>query len=410
MRRGSFITASGVASPGTCSAFVQKIENITFPEAVRLVAQKLGIALPKASYSSPAEAKEARLRTQLLEVHERACGFFQECLKRPEGARARNICWAGSWMKRRSRNFALGMRRIPDFCCGDRLKSEFSERAHPSLAIKWVTRHTASTPEDEVDSPQASDPCAAPAASRQVRRTDFGAGERIDQRCEIVVKRCGLASHQAQQVSLACRRGYPESPSSPVVPRVPDSRSRDALRIASSMWRTSLVTPEHRFRYVHASDSGAEFAESAPRGTNHGAPLAPYQSWHAVRVQSAASSSDRSVFGSTTSAQMVFSNPPQLTVRAKPQPGAVPLLLDIIMFATMSPPPCPRGKRDCAANPNRDGLAIPSELAAGGILGLLTAARTAYSEESMRARPPACQGQLPGLESQQDQPVRQTPG
>ena len=29
-------------------------------------------------------------RTALLDVHERACGFFQECLRRPEGARARS--------------------------------------------------------------------------------------------------------------------------------------------------------------------------------------------------------------------------------------------------------------------------------------------------------------------------------
>ena len=56
---------------------------------MRLVAQKLGIPLPKASYSTPGEAKEARLRGQLLDVHERAVAFFQECLRRPEGARAR---------------------------------------------------------------------------------------------------------------------------------------------------------------------------------------------------------------------------------------------------------------------------------------------------------------------------------
>ena len=53
------------------------------------MAQKLGIALPKASYSTAGEAKEARLRGQLLDVHERAAAFFQECLRRPEGARAR---------------------------------------------------------------------------------------------------------------------------------------------------------------------------------------------------------------------------------------------------------------------------------------------------------------------------------
>src|SRR6266481_5252646 len=83
---GQFFHCFGCGVSGDVFSFVQKIENITFPEAVRLVAQKLGIAAPRAEYSSPEEAKEARLRTVLLEVHERACAFFQECLKRPEGA------------------------------------------------------------------------------------------------------------------------------------------------------------------------------------------------------------------------------------------------------------------------------------------------------------------------------------
>ena len=87
--RASSTTASAAAFPATSSAFIQKIENITFPESVRLVAQKLGIPLPKASYSTPGEAKEARMRGQLLDVHERAVAFFQACLRRPEGARAR---------------------------------------------------------------------------------------------------------------------------------------------------------------------------------------------------------------------------------------------------------------------------------------------------------------------------------
>src|SRR6266571_4674001 len=84
-----FYHCFGCGSSGDVFSFVQKIENITFPEAVRSVAQKLGIALPRQQYSGPAEAKEARLRTVLLEVHERACAFFQDCLRRPEGARAR---------------------------------------------------------------------------------------------------------------------------------------------------------------------------------------------------------------------------------------------------------------------------------------------------------------------------------
>src|SRR5207302_7772476 len=84
-----FYYCFGCHEKGDVFKFIQKVENITFPEAVRLVAQKLGIALPKVTYSSEGEARDARLRAQLLDAQERAATFFQECLKRPEGARAR---------------------------------------------------------------------------------------------------------------------------------------------------------------------------------------------------------------------------------------------------------------------------------------------------------------------------------
>src|SRR6266478_434375 len=84
-----FYHCFGCGVSGDVFSFVQKIENITFPESVRLVAQKLGIALPKATFSSEGEARDARLRAQLLNAQERAAVFFQECLRRSEGARAR---------------------------------------------------------------------------------------------------------------------------------------------------------------------------------------------------------------------------------------------------------------------------------------------------------------------------------
>src|SRR5215831_10374954 len=70
-----FFHCFGCGVSGDVFAFVQKIENITFPESVRLVAQRLGIALPKAALASPAEAKEARLRMALLDIHARAGSF-----------------------------------------------------------------------------------------------------------------------------------------------------------------------------------------------------------------------------------------------------------------------------------------------------------------------------------------------
>src|SRR3984893_17693051 len=122
-----FYHCFGCGVSGDVFSFAQKIEHITFPEAVRLVAQKLGIALPKASYSSPAEAKEARLRTQLLEVHERACGFFQECLKRPEGARAREYLLGRELDEKTIAEFRIGYAPDSGFLLRDHLKSEFSE-------------------------------------------------------------------------------------------------------------------------------------------------------------------------------------------------------------------------------------------------------------------------------------------
>src|SRR3979411_2049695 len=84
-----FYHCFGCHASGDVFSFVQKIENITFPEAVRAVAQKLGIPLPAAPSNTPGEAQEAKHRGVLLDIHEAACGFFREQLQRPEGAKAR---------------------------------------------------------------------------------------------------------------------------------------------------------------------------------------------------------------------------------------------------------------------------------------------------------------------------------
>ncbi|MGC9223773.1 MAG: DNA primase [Terracidiphilus sp.] len=84
-----FYHCFGCGASGDVFSFVGKIENVTFPEAVRIVAQKCGIPLPKREFSSPEEAAEARLRTKLLELHETAAAWFEEQLRSPEGALAR---------------------------------------------------------------------------------------------------------------------------------------------------------------------------------------------------------------------------------------------------------------------------------------------------------------------------------
>jgi DNA primase len=124
-----FYHCFGCGVSGDVFSFVQKIENITFPEALRLVAQKLGIALPKATYSSPGEARDAKLRGQLLDAQERAAAFFQECLKRPEGARAREYLAGRGLDAETIARFRIGYAPDSGFLLRDRLAGEFSEEA-----------------------------------------------------------------------------------------------------------------------------------------------------------------------------------------------------------------------------------------------------------------------------------------
>jgi DNA primase len=155
-----FYHCFGCGVSGDVFSFVQKIENITFPESVRLVAQKLGIPLPKASYSTPGEAKEARLRGQLLDVHERAVAFFQECLRRPEGARAREYLLGRGLNDEMIAKFRIGYAPDSGFLLRDRLKGEFSEEVlRESGLFSWK----------QDDARQTSDP-------RPQQNADFDSG------------------------------------------------------------------------------------------------------------------------------------------------------------------------------------------------------------------------------------------
>ncbi len=122
-----FYHCFGCGASGDVFTFVQKLESVTFPEAVRAVAQKIGIPLPKASFSGPAEAQEARLRAALLDAHERACIFFEEQLQRPEGARAREYLTGRGVNEEAIRTFRIGFAPESGFLLRDRLRPGFDE-------------------------------------------------------------------------------------------------------------------------------------------------------------------------------------------------------------------------------------------------------------------------------------------
>jgi DNA primase len=147
-----FFHCFGCGVSGDVFSFVQKIENVTFPEAVRAVAQKLGIALPKLSYSSPGEAQEAKLRTVLIEVHERAVAFFQECLRRPEGARAREYLAGRGLTQDVINTFRIGYAPDSGFFLKDRLKGEFdADVLRASGLFSWKERSQLTTASSRQD-------------------------------------------------------------------------------------------------------------------------------------------------------------------------------------------------------------------------------------------------------------------
>ena len=163
-----FYHCFGCGVSGDVFSFVQKVENITFPEAVRAVAQKLGIALPKATFSSPAEAREAGLRTVLLDVHERACVFFQEYLKRPDGAHAREYLTGRGLTEEAIKAFRIGFAPDSGFVLRDRMKGEFDEDVlRESGLFSWKAEDSRQTSavSPQPDRPQTSDLSSQPTSS-----------------------------------------------------------------------------------------------------------------------------------------------------------------------------------------------------------------------------------------------------
>jgi DNA primase len=122
-----FYHCFGCGESGDVFTFIQKVENVTFPETVRLLAQKLGVTMPKMTFSSPAEARDAQARMALLDVHVRATAFFQECLRRPEGANAREYLKTRGLDPETVARFRIGYAPDSGFTLRDLLRREFDE-------------------------------------------------------------------------------------------------------------------------------------------------------------------------------------------------------------------------------------------------------------------------------------------
>src|SRR5271157_4319262 len=80
----------GCGKGGDVFSFVMEMEKCQFPEAVRIVAEKCGIAIPRPKERSPEERKENQQRSALVEMHREAQTFFVKQLESTaEGKAAR---------------------------------------------------------------------------------------------------------------------------------------------------------------------------------------------------------------------------------------------------------------------------------------------------------------------------------
>ncbi len=84
-----FFHCFGCGVGGNVFKFLELHEKVSFPEAVRMLAQKVGMAVPETVDGGREEGHDAKTRETLLRIHEVAAAYFREMLASPAGARAR---------------------------------------------------------------------------------------------------------------------------------------------------------------------------------------------------------------------------------------------------------------------------------------------------------------------------------
>lgn len=82
-----FYYCFGCGESGNVYSFIMRMENCDFPEAVKILADRVRIALPEAEYS-PEALREEKLRQQIFEAHKAAGRFYYAVLHSKNGERA----------------------------------------------------------------------------------------------------------------------------------------------------------------------------------------------------------------------------------------------------------------------------------------------------------------------------------
>ncbi len=101
----------GCHAGGSVFTFVMDYEDLSFPEAVQMLADRAGIDLPKQDLSLD-QRRQGDLRTKLLEINREAATYFYSQLRSPQGRHALEYFKKRGLTSETMRNFGLGYSNI----------------------------------------------------------------------------------------------------------------------------------------------------------------------------------------------------------------------------------------------------------------------------------------------------------
>jgi DNA primase len=119
----------GCGKGGDVFSFVMEIEKCEFPDAIRIVAEKCGIAIPRPKERSPEERRENQQRVVLVEMHREAQSFFVKQIQGTlEGKAARGYLEDRGIDKATMDRFGIGYAPSGGDLLLRQLKAKYSEK------------------------------------------------------------------------------------------------------------------------------------------------------------------------------------------------------------------------------------------------------------------------------------------
>lgn len=122
----------GCHASGDVISFLEKIDGLSFSEALERLAEAAHIDLPKRTLS-PEEAKRARLANQLYDVYDLACTYFHNCLTKTRMGEAGLSYFMGTRHLSRETIEAFRLGFAPD--AWQRLYLDFTDKKHIEPAL-----------------------------------------------------------------------------------------------------------------------------------------------------------------------------------------------------------------------------------------------------------------------------------